>query len=126
MKVLIIDDDEDDRSIFCAAIRELSPSIECKEAESCYQGHTLLTQNLQALPDYIFLDINMPRVDGETCFRRLKKDKAVSHIPVIMYSTTDNQQEIKRFYERGAFAFVTKPREYGALLNSLRSVLNLN
>jgi len=125
MKVLIIDDDEDDRDIFCAAIHDLGESIECKVAESCLEGHQVLSQNLHALPDYIFLDINMPKVDGDTCFRRLKKDTSVSHIPVLMYSTSSDEQEIKHFYEKGAFAFVTKPRDYDVLLSSLRSVLNL-
>jgi CheY-like chemotaxis protein len=126
MRVLIIDDDEDDRDIFCTAIHELVPSIECREAESCLEGHRILERDKPALPDYIFLDINMPKVDGETCFERIKKDADLTHIPVVMYSTTSNQNEIQRFYDKGAFAFVTKPRDYGLLLRELRSLLKLN
>ena len=72
--VLIVDDDEDDRDLFCIAVHELEPKINCilaRNGEEALQG---LQLEKFPKPDVIFLDLNMPRLNGIQFLRELKKD----------------------------------------------------
>jgi len=105
--LMIVDDDKDDRFFFRSAIRKNNPSYECIEAED---GADALEQLRKAkqLPDFIFLDLNMPKMDGRECLKELKKDKNLNKIPVIIYSTSGYQVDIKVTKELGADYFLTK------------------
>lgn len=90
---MIIDDDEDDRFFFKEVITEMLDSAVCVEA---YDGADALDQlgKAEELPNFIFLDVNMPRMDGSECLKELKRDAKLKSIPVIMYSTTFSQERM--------------------------------
>jgi CheY-like chemotaxis protein len=106
--LMIIDDDRDDRFFFALAIKEINNLNKCFEAE---QGVDALEQlkNAKQLPDFIFLDINMPKMDGWECLKELKKNESLKYIPVIMYSTSSREEDINKAYKLGAVHFLTKP-----------------
>ncbi len=103
--LMVVDDDADDRHFFCNAIKELDPSYVCMQA--C-NGADALEQlrNTQNLPDYIFLDLNMPMVNGRECLIELKKDERLKNIPVIIYTTTSYKRNIDEMMQLGASAFL--------------------
>ncbi len=105
--LMIVDDDKDDRFFFRSAIRKKNPSYECIEAEN---GADALKQLRKAklLPDFIFLDLNMPKMDGRECLKELKKDKTLKKIPVIIYSTSEYKVDIKVTKKLGADYFLSK------------------
>lgn len=121
MVVLNVDDDQEDREFFCEALKEIDPSIVCLVAESAKDALDLL-QSHMPLPDYIFLDINMPLMDGKQCLKKLKSIPGLQSIPVIMYSTSTNTQEIRECYRLGAIDFLIKPHRYEKLVSDLSSV----
>ena len=121
MVVLNVDDDQEDREFFCDALKEIDPSITCLVAESGTQALSLL-QGHMPLPDFIFLDINMPMMDGKQCLKKLKSVPELEPIPVIMYSTSTNTREIRESYKLGAVDFLIKPSSYDKLVNDLISV----
>lgn len=121
MVVLNVDDDQEDREFFCDALREIDPTITCLIAGSGMEALVLL-QSLSILPDYIFLDINMPMMDGKQCLKTLKSLDELRHIPVIMYSTSTDTREIKECYRLGAEDFLIKPHSYEKLVNDLSSI----
>jgi CheY-like chemotaxis protein len=61
------------------------------------------------LPDLVLLDINMPRMDGFQVLEQIKRDRALCRIPVIILSTSQDQEDIDKSYMEGANTFVTKP-----------------
>jgi CheY-like chemotaxis protein len=67
----------------------------------------------------ILLDIRMPRMDGVEALRRIKADRALSRIPVIMLTTTDDPREIEECYLLGCNCYVTKPVEFEAFAETL-------
>jgi CheY-like chemotaxis protein len=71
-------------------------------------------------PLIVLLDINMPRVDGIEALRQIKSDPKISHIPVIMLTTTDDPREIDRCYRAGCNVYITKPVEYEAFVEAIR------
>lgn len=105
--LMIVDDDKDDRSFFRSAIRKYNPTYVCIEAEN---GADALQQlrTTEQLPDFIFLDLNMPKLDGRECLKELKKDKTLKKIPVIIYSTSEYKLDIQVTKELGADYFLTK------------------
>ena len=121
MVVLNVDDDQEDREFFCDALREIDASIKCLVAGSGMEALSLLKKQT-ILPDYIFLDINMPMMDGKQCLRVLKQMPEFQSIPVIMYSTSTDTREIRECYSLGAEDFLIKPHSYEKLVNDLTSI----
>lgn len=121
MVVMNVDDDQEDREFFCDAMREVDPAITCLIAGSGLEALTVL-KSLAVLPDYIFLDINMPMMDGKQCLKTLKNMPEFRQIPVIMYSTSTNTREIGECYKLGAEDFLIKPHSFEKLVNDLSSV----
>ena len=121
MVILNVDDDQEDREFFCDALREIDSSIICLVAGSGMEALSLLKKQ-SILPDYIFLDINMPLMDGKQCLRALKQIPEFQPIPVIMYSTSTDTREIKECYSLGAEDFLIKPHSYEKLVNDLTSI----
>jgi len=121
MIVLNVDDDLEDREFFSEALREIDPSITCLLAESGMEALSLLHEQVLP-PDYIFLDINMPMMDGKQCLKALKSIPEFESIPVIMYSTSTDTREIRECYNLGAEDFLIKPHSYEKLVHDLMSI----
>lgn len=125
MVVLNVDDDPEDRDFFCEALREIDPAITCLIAGSGMEALALL-ETASVLPDYIFLDINMPMMDGKQCLKALKSIPEFEAIPVIMYSTSTDTREIKECYRLGAEDFLIKPHSFEKLVNDLSSIFSFS
>jgi CheY-like chemotaxis protein len=121
MVILNVDDDPEDREFFCDALKRIDPAALCLTATSGTEALSMLQSHLP-LPDYIFLDINMPMMDGKTCLMELKRIPEVKEIPVIMYSTSTDTKEIRECYKLGANDFLIKPNNFDKLVNDLISI----
>ncbi|MGZ3883469.1 MAG: response regulator [Bacteroidia bacterium] len=122
--ILIIDDDEDDRSLFFDAVKEIDPDLKCISAVNGQDALTVLRSKGAALPDYIFLDLNMPRLNGKQCLAELKKDPRLSKIPVIIYSTSKRIEDVEETKKLGAENFITKPTLFREICDAIRSVIS--
>jgi DNA-binding NtrC family response regulator len=107
---LIVDDDADDRFLFIEAVKEIDETIECRSAINGQQALEQLRDPDLSLPDFIFLDIRMPRVDGRKCLLEIKSDVRLDKIPVIIYTTSKGVEESKELTSMGAFHFLSKPK----------------
>ena len=125
MIVFYADDDPEDCELFEEALRYLDTDLLPVIARDGKQALELL-DIMPELPDYIFLDINMPLVDGKKCLMEIKKNIRLKDIPVIMYSTTSDTNEIQQFYKLGAHDFLIKPNNFNVLCDSLESIFSLS
>lgn len=121
MTILTVDDDIEDIEIFCDAVRDVDPSIVCLTAKSAEEALQILNSDIQ-LPEYIFLDINMPKVDGNVCLKEIKNDARLNKIPVIMYSTYSRKSDIETYKALNA-GFLRKHNSYYELVSALKEVL---
>jgi CheY-like chemotaxis protein len=113
--VLIVDDDEDDRDLFCIAVYEWDAKINCilaRNGEEALQG---LRLEKFPKPDLIFLDLNMPRMNGFQFLRELKTDRGLSYIHIEIYTASDQQQDLEETKELGADHFFKKPNTFKEL-----------
>ena len=118
---LLADDDPDDLDLFDEALRGIDSSIEFNYASN---GKELI-EKLQVdglVPQVIFLDINMPEMNGWECLESLKKVDQLKDIPVIMYSTSSSEVYGKRAIQSGALAFYVKPHSFLLLQEFLKSI----
>ena len=121
--VFLIDDDADDREIFALAMAEIDPSYKCVTAKNGVEA--LETLNLGELkPDCIFLDLNMPRMNGKLCLEEIKKQSRLQQIPIVIYTTSSGTRDKEQLLAMGAFAFVTKPPEIDQLISLLKNIFS--
>ena len=122
-RFLVIDDDTDDRELFTEALASVDPVIVCDQATDGAEAlKRLITKEIDR-PDIIFLDINMPVMDGWQFLTRLKEEEAYKHIPVIVYTTSSNMKDKRIADDLGALCFITKPHAFGRLKNMLGIVV---
>ena len=126
---MLIDDDEDDRFFFKEALTDVLGSVDCLEANGCVEGLELL-RKAEPLPHFIFLDINMPGMDGRECLKELRKDSKLKSIPVIMYSTSFSDKIIAELHALGASGCLNKPTDMNKLpaqiLKAIRRPISLS
>ncbi len=109
IKLLIVDDDEDDRQLFIESAKEVDENIICVTANDGQQALELLKNKENTLPDYIFLDLRMPRFSGRKTIEEIKRDPDLLHIPVIIYTTSRETEDSDELKKMGAARFVSKP-----------------
>lgn len=120
---LLADDDHDDAELFAEALESIDASVTFHHVEDGQAVFTLLN-TLGTKPDIIFLDLNMPAMNGWQCLTRLKNDIYLKHIPVVMYSTSSNPRDKEIALELGAHGFITKPSDFKLLKQMLHDITN--
>jgi CheY-like chemotaxis protein len=121
---LLVDDDADDASLFQDALMEVDDSVQFEYAKDGQETLDILRENKISLPDVIFLDLNMPRMDGKECLKLLKEHKELSRIPVIMYTTSSQAKDIEETIMGGALCFITKPSSMKELKRILATIVH--
>lgn len=123
--LFLVDDDLDDLMLFRDAIKEIDPLIQIDTAGNGVDALKKLNAGLLREPDYIFIDLNMPLMNGIQCLQEIKKIPALSHIPVIIYSTSSYERDILQTINYGAFHYIVKPFSFHELCEKLSKVLNM-
>lgn len=120
--VLLIDDDEDDQLIFTDAISEIFSDVVCVVASNGREAYSKLEKSLPT-PSMIFLDLNMPVMNGFEFLNQVKSDNTLKDIPIVIYTTSDNPVDKKNALEAGAVLFFTKTPDFKQLKQRLRDIL---
>lgn len=124
LHVLLADDDLDDRFFFDKALKTVPFKTHLEMFDN---GETLLSylfNNLENLPDVIFLDHNMPKMNGFECLSEIKNDPKLRKLPVIMYSTYLHEDVADILYNKGAYYYIRKT-DFNALKEMLQYILTL-
>ncbi len=116
---LLVDDDPDDILLFKEVLTQVDASIQLQTATNGKEALKVLRECGDHLPQVIFMDINMPIMNGKESLREIKKDQSLHKIPVIMYTTSSQSSDIEEAMMSGALCYITKPSS----LNDLQSIL---
>jgi CheY-like chemotaxis protein len=128
VKIVMIEDDEGHARLIERNIRrsgvnnEIVPFTNGTAAASYLFGAdgSGLDHKDQAL--LILLDLNLPDMTGIEILRRVKENKYLKAVPVVVLTTTDDSQEIKRCYDLGCNVYITKPVNYESFANAIRQL----
>ena len=124
--ILIVDDDNDDVDFYCEAFFAVDNSIKCLRASNGEEAIQWLQSNKKIKPDYIFLDLNMPKMNGRKFLNLIKSDPDFNSIPVVINTTSDSKEDDKEVKEMGAVCFLTKPTNFSILKNAISLILDRN
>ncbi len=122
--LLLADDDMDDRYFFDKALKDLSISANLTTVEDGAKLMDYLSKHSDQLPDVLFLDLNMPRKNGSECLTEIKDLEELKSLPVIIYSTSQDEEMADLLYKKGAHYYIRKGSQL-ELEKVLLDVLNL-
>jgi CheY-like chemotaxis protein len=122
-RILLIDDDEDEAEILRVAIAEIDHAALVHYVGNCPEALILLKQSIIPVPDLIFLDINMPGMNGLDCLREIKRLDHIKDVPVAMYSNSGAAGHIRESMAGGARVFWKKPNLYLDLVKKLNELI---
>lgn len=113
--IFLADDDKDDCLFFSDAVEELQLPVHLTTVHDGEQLMCRLSQMDTHLPHALFLDLNMPRKNGYACLTEIKTNEALSTIPIIIISTSYDEQMADDLYQNGAHYYIRKPADFGEL-----------
>jgi two-component system response regulator len=129
--ILLADDDADDRLLTQDALKE----SKVLNRLFCVEDGVALLQYLRRegkyndkerypWPSLILLDLNMPRMDGREALQQLKEDPELRSIPVVILTTSKQEEDMIKGYGLGAASFITKPVDFTGLVELMRAIGN--
>ncbi|MFT4941250.1 MAG: CheY-like chemotaxis protein [Paraglaciecola sp.] len=131
MIILMADDDEDDRMLAEDALRE---SRVLNELYCVQDGVELLhylrregkygDKTVSPRPGIILLDLNMPRMDGREALQQIKADPVLRSIPIVILTTSTQEEDRVKGYDLGAASYMTKPVTFAGLVSLMRTLGN--
>ncbi|KAA2242697.1 response regulator [Chitinophaga agrisoli] len=124
--VLMVDDDPDDQEILIMALKEVDKDIVCTALSDSLEAMDKLKKDVSFVPDYIFLDLNMPKLNGLECLSQIKQLDHLRKSRVIMYSTSGETKIIQKCSEIGAAHYLVKPTGFSSLIEALVSIFKHN
>jgi len=124
--IFLADDDSDDCILFEDALREICRHTKLTTANDGEALMLILEETVPPPPDVIFIDLNMPRKNGFKCLEEIKQTQKLKNIPIVIFSTSSQQEAINKVYEQGAHYYICKPHSFLNLKNVIRQVLSIN
>jgi CheY-like chemotaxis protein len=125
LDILLADDDADDCLFFEEALEELPVSTALTAVHDGEKLMQLLNDETNILPHILFLDLNMPRKNGFECLAEIKLNTKLKDMPVIIFSTSYEQQVVNLLYQNGAHYFIRKPSAFAQFKKIILFVLTL-
>lgn len=126
MKIVLVDDDEDDRTFFSDALREIELDTALKEFHNGQELLNYLSNETNGLPHLIFLDLNMPVMDGFQCLKEIRKNPNLKELVVAIYSTSSSEKDIEETFINGANIYINKPNKFAELKKTIAQVVKRN
>ena len=122
LQIVVADDDEDYHFLFEQSLQETGIIATISFATNGI-GTIEVLNVMSKPPDMIFLDINMPKMDGLTALERIRTNEVFSKVPIIILSCTDDPAKVEDAYRKGATLYVPKPANYFDYVSLLRLLL---
>lgn len=123
--IFYTDDDEDDRLVFSDALQEVAGDFEVATQRNGDELMQML-KNPPPHPSLVFLDLNMPLRNGYTLLKEIREKEGMTALPVVIFSTSNDEESISTSRQLGASLYVPKPASFAALKEALRYVLSIN
>lgn len=126
LRILLADDDEDDRMFFSEAIGELKMTNELTLFEDGKDLMNYLVDPESELPHILFLDLNMPYKNGLECLKEIRADQRFKEVSIAIYSTSSSESDIEDTFIEGANIYIKKPNDFSELKRVIKEVLQVN
>ncbi|WP_209404116.1 response regulator [Pseudozobellia sp. WGM2] len=126
MKVVLVDDDEDDRMFFADALQEIELETDLQEFHNGQELLNFLNDSDLDHPQLIFLDLNMPVMNGFECLKKIRTNPKLKDLVVAIYSTSSSERDIEETFVNGANIYINKPNKFEELKKTIAQVVKRN
>ncbi len=124
-KIFLAEDDSEDIEFFTDIVSDISPDILLSVAKNGIELMSLLERENQ-LPDFIFLDLNMPIKTGFECLKEIRSAEKWNAIKIVILTTSSQREQIKEVYKMGADLYLQKPNSYSTFKDTLSKCLQMD
>jgi len=124
--ITLADDDEDDRLFFIDAFEELKINTIVNTFNNGKELLNYLNHSDTVLPNIIFLDLNMPILNGIECLKEIKLNDKFKDIVIAIYSTSASDQDVEDTFVLGANIYIKKPSNFDNLKKILANIVTIN
>jgi len=121
LNILLVEDDEIETLKFQRALKKLNYNHKILFAKN---GEEALSISKEDIPDLIFLDINMPKMNGLEFLTLLKSNKDLKSIPAMILTTSNNHNDINNAYKIGIAGYIVKPLRYETYVTQIKKVVD--
>jgi len=125
IKILLADDDENDRLNFSEAFEDVKLEIDLHTVNDGAELIDYLLNEDNSIPYILFLDLNMPKKNGIECLAEIRKNERLRNIIVAIYSTSTSEKDIEATFVNGANVYIEKPNEFSLLIEILDKTVRL-
>lgn len=126
MNILLADDDEDDRSFFNDAIKELKMNNNLTIFKDGEELMDYMNNPDSVIPHILFLDLNMPCKTGHDCLKEIRTNPKFKDLSIAIYSTSSSEKDIEDTFIGGANVYIKKPNDFNKLKKVIKDVVNMN
>ena len=126
IRITLAEDDEDDRLFFTDAFKELKINTIVNTLNNGRELLNYLEHPETILPNIIFLDLNMPILNGMECLKEIKQNNKFNDIAIAIYSTSASDQDVENTFVLGANIYIKKPSNFNELKKILSDVVIIN
>ena len=123
LKILLVDDDREEYEFITSAFESLTVKAEVIQVEDCNDVSGTIKQHN---PDMVFIDINMPSINGIDCLKAVRSEKRFENLPIIIYSTSNSLTDVQESFKHKANLYVVKPNTFSKLTASLQKILSFD
>ncbi len=122
--ILLVEDNEDDVELTLRAFArsDLAPEIAVVRDGAAAVDYLLHRGAGAEVPEVVLLDLKLPRLDGFEVLRRLRADERTRRVPVVILTSSDEEQDLAACYDLGANSFVRKPVDFARFLDAARQL----
>lgn len=126
VKILLVEDNPGDVRLTIEALKEAKVLNQLMLAKDGIEALSLLRQEGQyadvTLPDLILLDLNLPKKDGREVLAEIKDDDRLKHIPVVILTTSRDEEDVLKSYNLHANCYIGKPVELDQFIRVVKSI----
>ena len=124
--ILLIEDSPGDVRLTKEALNEIKMDSELYIVNDGVEAYEFLTKkdkyNDMPTPDLILLDLNLPKMDGRELIERIKENEKLKSIPVIVLSTSNDQEDVNKLYQLQANCYLTKPVDFLGFIELMKAI----
>jgi two-component system, chemotaxis family, response regulator Rcp1 len=120
--IFLVEDNRGDIRLIQEALKNATTQYEVIVARDGVEAMAYLQQPDALLPDLILLDLNLPRKDGREVLAEIKADSALKHIPVVVLTTSRNEEDIFKSYDLHVNCYISKSRNLTQLFKIVRGI----
>jgi DNA-binding NarL/FixJ family response regulator len=121
--ILLIDDNPEEHGLFEIALKKILSNAQLHSFLTCEEVLEAVSHGSLASPEFVFLDIAMPLVDGNGCLCMLRQSKYFRDSSIVIYSTRDHNEQIRFMLKHGAQFYLDKSLDFDTFCVTLRKIL---